>query len=413
MSLIKALGLSSSNDTVRNADFVAFVSDDANTEVMRNYVALRTLPHALVERGSIAQAISVLSKMERPPARLVVDVSKCDTPLSELTHLAEVCDPSVEVYVLGSENDVGLYRNLLQLGVRDYLVKPLTVDLLTRTLGDGQQSSVGHVQRSRTGKVLTLLGTRGGVGVSTVGLHLAQHLAEDKMRRVALVDLNIYGGAVNVMIGQQTNQGLTDVLQNVHRLDTQYMDRTMIKNGSRLFLLTCELDYADRFNPEPGALGALIDVLKHYFHYVIIDAPPPGIGTGVLTEEALNQSKVVYILADKTVHSARSVTRLARHVVARSNEPAVSVLLNHTTPPATGHVNKDDFARATQREILLELPYDASGLTMAQNLGERINPRSGFAKAIAHIANDLSGTQQKTERTALWGGGTRVRHTVR
>jgi len=380
---------------VKNAEFVAFVCDETNTETMRRYVAQRMLPHSTVECGSIEQAVQYLRKMERPPAQLVVDVSDSDTPLSALAYLAEECDPSVDVYVLGAQNDVGLYRSLLQLGIRDYLVKPLTVDLLTRTLGDAQQGKAEPLQRSRTGKVISVLGVRGGIGATSLCAHLAQHLAEDQQRRVAVVDLDLYGSAISVLLGQQTNQGLMDVLQNIQGLDPQYMDRTLMKVGSRLFVLSCALDYGDSFEPQPGSLRHLVETLQHHFHYVLIDAQRLGAGMSVMTEEALDVSKLVYLVADRTVHSACAVTRMARHIGARDNEPVISILLNHTSAPSAAHVEHKDFIAATERAILLEFPYDAANLTLAQNLGERLNPRAPFAQAVVRLGNDLSGVEQK------------------
>lgn len=392
MTLMESLGGVGGKPAVANADFVAFVGDEENTQVVRQFVAQRALPHAEVQHGDIGQAIAYLRKMARMPKQLIVDVSGFDTPLSELARLAEVCAPSVDVYVLGNDNDVGLYRSLLQNGVRDYMVKPLTVELLTRALEQSMSGRDEPVQRSRTGKVITLLGARGGVGVSSVTAYLALYLAQEKQRRVALLDLDVYGGAIAVLLGQSTNQGLVDVLQNVQRLDPQYMDRTMMKHGDRLYSLSAELDYGIALNVERGALRQLIEVLKRHFHYVLIDSPRHGAGIAMLTEEALDQSKRVYLLTDQTVHAACAVTRLAQHVAARPNEPVVSVLLNHVAPQAPAHIATADFVKATQRSVHLELPYDTAALTLAQNLGERLGSHSAFARAIAALGDDLSGS---------------------
>lgn len=411
MTLTESLNGSGNKHTVPNADFVAFVGDEGNTQIVRQFVAQRALPHAEVQHGDISQAIAHLRKMERMPKQLIVDVSGFDTPLSELARLAEVCAPSVDVYVLGSDNDVGLYRSLLQNGVRDYLVKPLTVELLTRALEQSMSGRDEPVQRSRTGKVITLLGARGGVGVSSVSAYLALYLAQEKQRRVALLDLDVYGGAIAVLLGQGTNQGMVDVLQNVQRLDPQYMDRTMMKHGDRLFSLTAELDYGTTMNVERGALKQLIDVLKRHFHYVLIDSPRHGAGIAMLTEEALDQSKRVYLLADQTVHAACAVTRLAQHIAVRPNEPVVSVLLNHVAPQAPAHIATADFTKATQRPVHLELPYDSAALTLAQNLGERLGSHSAFARAIAALGDDLSGSasgmrpgKERSAASAPWRG---------
>jgi pilus assembly protein CpaE len=398
MSLLDALHQRQEGAAAQNADFVALVADEANTAVMQRYVSQRMLPHALVQQGAIGAAIDLLKKMDRAPVQLVVDVSGLDTPLSELEKLSNVCDPSISVFVLGDRNDVGLYRSLLQLGIRDYLVKPLTVDLLLRTLGDGQTGHTAPVQHTRTGKVISFVGARGGVGVSSVCTHLAYELAENRQRRVAVVDLDLHGGAVNVLLGLQGNQGLIDVLENVQRLDPQSMDRTLIRHGRRLYVLSCELAYGDRFVPQPGALAQLIDVLKHYFHYVLLDVPRPGTTWPQLSEEAFDNSYQVYLLADATVHSARRAAQLSRHVTARQSEPVLSLLLNHPQPEGSARVEVQDFVSAIQRSVLMELPFDAQALTRAQNLGEALNPRSVFGMAIRQLANDLSGAEVETVR---------------
>lgn len=102
---------------------------------------------------------------------------------------------------------------------------------------------------------------------------------------------------------------------------------------------------------------------------------------------------------------------MARHIAARQNEPMVSVLLNHTVPASTAQVSRADFSSATQRAVLLELPFDATALVEAQNLGERLNPRSEFFKAISHLANDLSGVEQAAERPVRrWSRAAKLLH---
>ncbi|HEY9460023.1 MAG TPA: pilus assembly protein CpaE, partial [Paralcaligenes sp.] len=121
MSIASAFGGKNKEDA-RNASFVAFVADDASTQEVQQVVAHLGIPNALVARGGIDAAIDHLGHVEKPPQRLVVDISGIDLPLLALGRLADACDPSVQVYVLGDQNDVRLYRTLLQAGVHDYLV---------------------------------------------------------------------------------------------------------------------------------------------------------------------------------------------------------------------------------------------------------------------------------------------------
>jgi len=383
----------------RNADFVAFVADRKTEQVMKSFVLEQAMPHVHIAIGNIDDAIAHLSKIDRSPLFLLVDLEGSVMPLSDLGRLAEVCEPSVQVVAIGERNDVGLFRSLLKIGVRDYLVKPLTVDLLKRTVSV-TEGKVTPVTLTRAGKTIAFAGARGGVGVTTLALNLARHLADETHRRVAYVDLNLTGGAANSMLGMESNNGLVDVLQNVHRLDPQYVERTLVANGSRMFVLSADLDYGAKKQFEPGALHRAVELLCDSFHYVILDIGDP---TDSLAAEAFDHASRVYLVADRSVHATRETIRLLRYIEDRDNNPPTSLLLNNPNAASAGKVNASDFMTAVGRSALHEVQFESKALTAAENLGEspRERGQNGFTQAIARIANDLTGQHAVVERSFL------------
>lgn len=384
-SVLKPLG----KQSTKAADFVAFVSDRASEEAVRRYVLDQMLPHTHIAVGSIDDAIEHLKQVDHSPIRVLVDISGSSMPVSDLARLAEVCEPSVKVFVLGERNDVGLFRNLLKLGVSDYMVKPLALELLQRTLdGDGS----GPVQQARSGKVISFMGTRGGVGVTTIALHLAQFLADDTHRRVAYVDLNLYGGAADSMLNIESTNGLAEALQNVHRLDPQYVERTLVAKSARFFVMSSALDYGTDLAVPAGGLTALLNVLRNSFHYVIIDIPA---SHSPLTEEAISGSKRVFVVADRSVHSARHGIRLFRYAESRSASPTASLVVNNVVHPTPGQARVQDLSQAIGRGVLVELPYEGRAFVSAENLGEtgRSAKRTAFSAALERLAADLTGQQ--------------------
>jgi pilus assembly protein CpaE len=381
----------------RSADFIAFVNDKKTEQVLKSYVLEQAMPHTYIAIGGVNEAIAYVAKLDRSPLFLLVDLHDSVMPLSDLGRLAEVCEPSVQVVALGERNDVGLFRALLQIGVRDYLVKPLTVELIRRTLNvsDGK---VSPVKRLRAGKTVAFTGSRGGVGVTTVALNVARHLAEDTHRRIAYVDLNLYGGAANSMLGIQSNNGLFDVLQNVHRLDPQYVERTLVAKGSRLFMLSAELDYGAPRSFADDSLAPVLALLCDNFHYVILDV---GDLADPLAAEAFDHASRVYLVADRSVHSTREAIRRLRFIEDRDNNPITSILINNTTSSATGKVESTDFMSAIGRTVLHEIPYEAKAVTIAANLGEAPKDKAvnGFNQTITRIGSDLTGQHSSTERT--------------
>lgn len=394
MSLLEAIreGVSGrESDDTRQAEFVAFAVDDKTETVLRRFVADLVLPHAFVGRGKVEDAIAMVSRLERSPRTIVVDISGAAMPLSDLDHLAEVCDPSVTVIVIGESNDVGLYRNLLRLGVQDYLTKPLTVDLLRRNVTPGGTAS--PVQQTRTGKVVATLGCRGGVGTTTVAVNMAVHLADTLKRRVALVDLDPNGGPVALHLGMTSNNGLIDVLQNVNRLDPQYMDRTLQAVGNRLFVLSAEAPYGAENTLPAEALLPLMEVLKQHFHYVILDLPTH---SGAMAVEALKASSHVMLVADRSIYSAREAIRLMRYVELHDHTPSVALVLNNPQSPVKGRVESEDLLAAIDRVARRELPWDGAAAALAENLATPlVRGRSELGRALAALADDLAGRQEE------------------
>lgn len=380
--------------TPRVADFVAFVADRDTESVLKRFVLDQTVPHAHVAVGGVDDAIDFLSKVERSPLFLMIDLHGSAMPLSDLMRLSQVCEPSVQVVALGERNDVGLFRSLLKIGIRDYLVKPLTVELLIRTI-NVSEGKVSEVSSPRTGKVITLTGARGGVGTTTVAVNLARHLAEETHRRVAYVDLDVYGGAGNSMLNLRSNNGLVDVLQNVHRLDPQYVERTLVAKETRLFVLSAEMEYGDKKAFAPDALARVLQLLSDSFHYVLLDAHDP---LDILAQAALDHSARAYLIADRSVYSTRQTVRLVKHIEDRDNNPQTSVVLNSPNAVTHGKVETSDFVAAIGRNVLHEIHFEPKALTVAENLGEAPKEKgpNGFSQSIRQIANDLTG--QRVEK---------------
>jgi pilus assembly protein CpaE len=389
MSTIETI-LQKARTAARVVDFIAFVADSNTEQVLKSFVLEQAIPHAHVAVGGIDDARAYLSKVERAPLFLLVDLQGSTMPLSDLGRLAEVCEPSVQVVALGERNDVGLFRSLLKLGVHDYLVKPLTVELLKRTVNfsDGK---ISPVMQARAGKTIAFTGSRGGVGVTTIGLNLARHLALDTHRRIAYVDLNLNGGAANSMLALRSNNGLSDVLQNVHRLDPQYVERTLVAAGNRLFVLSCELDYGTASPYQRGSLKRVLELLCDSFHYVMLDVRNP---TDDIAQEGFDHASRVYVVSDRSVYSARETLRLLRYVENRDNNPPTSLLLNNPNAATAGKVQPADFVAALGRPALYELPFEAKAISIAENLGEAPKEKAanGFNQTIRRIGGDLTGT---------------------
>lgn len=375
---------------------VAVVADASSEEVVRNLILDQGIANALVARGTLDDAIEIMRNLGQSPRQLLVDVSASAMPVSDLMRLAEVVAPSVSVVVTGEHNDVGLFRSLLRIGVQDYLVKPLTVELVQRAL-----ASTDPAASARVGKALGFVGARGGVGVTTIATALARHLADKTRRRIAYVDLDPFGGAGTAMLGATTSNGLAELLQNTQRLDQQLINQAFVAQSDRLFVLSSELPYDSDFRLRPGAVGELVAALTHHFHYVVLDLPQRA---GGIVEEALDACATIHVVADRSVHAAREAARLCHFAEGRQADPAISVLLNDAQEPVRGRVAAADFKHALGRASVHPFPYEPATLALAENLGEAIaDPsRSPFARAVVSLADAITGGDTGLPANERW-----------
>jgi pilus assembly protein CpaE len=223
-------------------------------------------------RGGIAKAIEYLSE-QRSPHLLFVDISGVELPLSKVQMLADVCEPGTNVIAIGDNNDVALYRDLQEAGVSNYIIKPLTRELLTKALAPKPSyGDMGRAAALKLGKMVSFIGARGGVGTTTMAANLAWHLANRQSRRVALVDLDLQHGDCPLLFNADTTPGLRDALANPLRLDPLLLDRIMNQHGERLFLLGGEAPIHQHVFT-PSSRRHAVRGSASQFHYVIVDVP--------------------------------------------------------------------------------------------------------------------------------------------
>lgn len=381
---------------------MAFVLDAATDEVCSRCLPQMDFLNPPILRGGIEKAIQQLSG-QRSPTVLIVDISGVELPVSRVHALAEVCEPGVTVIVIGDHNDVGLYRDLLQAGVSDYVVKPLTPQLLAKALGKRPDAGEAAPISQKRAKMIALTGARGGVGTTTFAVSLAWHLAERQKRRVALVDLDMQYGDCAYSLNLQPTHGLREALMNPLRIDNLFLDRTMAPYGEYLFVLSCEEPIEDELQITPDAVETLISGLWTQFHYVILDVPrnaaPP-------YRKALDMADLRIIVADQTLRSLRDTLRLRRSFPDSTATHRNLVVVNRHGESGRRGVTLNEMNHVLETRLTHVVPFEPKVLQVAAN--GAATPAAGrgkFADAIAALALELSG-RRTARRGWSWKRGT-------
>jgi pilus assembly protein CpaE len=305
---------------------VAFVTDDASMAALR--VGLLPLAEELdIRRGTVRQAIRFFEKQVAAQA-VVVDVTGIEDAQATLDDLARVCPPDVQVFVVGENTDITFYRLLVHdLGVTEYLPKPLTRDsiqrlLLPRLSGGGAEPAAG-----RGGHVVAVCGARGGVGATTVAVSLAMELADLAKAHVALLDLHLQGGTAALMLSGRPGPGLRIALEDSERADSLFLERTAIAVEPRLRLIAAEEPLGATLQVSSGGVARVLDLLQRKFNYVVVDLPMP------VPQEmtwAVVMARQVVVVMGPDVASLRDAQAIRQFVIGTTGTDRVVTVLNRS-----------------------------------------------------------------------------------
>lgn len=376
---------------------LAFAADDASRRVIRSVSEEMGLADADVKAGKVRDAVKHLHG-EPSPRILLVDVDDSDFPISDMSRLAEVCEPATQVVVLGQRADVGVFRELIQMGVVDYLVKPITPDLLRRALGIARQGRDPADVRRRTGKLVAFAGMRGGAGASSLLVNIGVYLAGSVGRRVILVDLDLHTGILDVMLDLPTDHGLRNTLEAPDSITDETLDRAVREAQPGLYVLNSQEPLGEAVAYDADALDTVFDVLARHFHFVLIDVPR---SPDPVHQHALAAAQSRVLLADPTVAAARDTLRHLQQLES-GEANRTYVVLNRRWTPSGSDVGAQDLARTLGRAVDFEIPYARNAVARSINTAQPIvNDRGAVARVYTEIADALTG--RRSGRTGLAG----------
>ncbi|MEK0086147.1 AAA family ATPase [Benzoatithermus flavus] len=377
----------------------AFIGDEPTRKVVDQVVTELMIPNAAVHRGGIRDAIRQLGE-QRSPRLLIVDLNEAELPLSAINELAEVCEPGVAVIAIGTRNDVGLFRDLINNGVSDYLVKPITPLLLQKSLLSVLDGTSPTRHTSKLGRLIAVTGARGGVGSTMLAVNLAWTIAHRRRRRVALVDLDLHYGTAALALDLEPSPGMREALEQGERIDSLFVERAMVRQSDTLYVLSGEEALGEPVVPDTAALEALLRDLRNKFHYVIVDVPRQ---VTSCTHHVLETATNLLLITDLSLAGMRDTLRRTMLMPAVNAACQLSIIANRTGEYREGEISRREFEAGLGRAIDAMIPFDARSVTRAANAGQPVAAgRNKVAAAIQEITDKLAGSGSSRSSIRSW-----------
>jgi len=372
-------GLAGGRDT-----FAAFLCDEASLDVLRTAVAELGWAPGKCHKGGLRNAVQSLS-ITSSPNILMVDLSESGDPLNDIHSLAEVCEPGTVVLAIGQINDVRLYRDLVASGIHDYLLKPLSPTLVRDALMHAHNTFASPKQADgNTTKPhisTAVIGTRGGVGASTLATSLAWAFSSYHHKPTALLDLDIHFGTGALTLDLEPGRGLSDAVESPGRIDSLFIERAMIRANDNLAILSAEAPIGQPLITDGGAFLQLQAEFHNNFEMTVIDLPRNMV---INFPHLLNSVNVVVVATELTLAGARDAIRIVSWLKANINHAHVMVVANKVHP-ANAEISRADFEASIENKVDFVVPFDLKAASHAAKLGQTFIEANRAGKPAAVI----------------------------
>nr|WP_306227978.1 AAA family ATPase [Bosea sp. REN20] len=379
----------------------AFCETPAVAATMQAATADRRMDkaHARVQMGGPAAAVETFRTAPTPNIIVLEAVADAATLVSHLEALSESCDPGTKVVVIGHVNDVQLYRDLIRRGVSEYLIAPLEPLDVLRTLSELYIAP----EARNLGRVIAVMGAKGGVGASTVAHNISWAIARNLDASTVVVDLDIAFGTAGLNFNQDPPQGIAEAVFAPERLDSNLLDRLLSRCSDNLALLAAPAILDRTVDLDEDALEQLLELLRASVPCIILDVPHQW--NAWVKRTVLGADEIVIVAEPElaSLRNAKNLVDLSR--ASRPNDAVARLVLNRVGVPKRPEINAGEFSKALGIDVLSTIPFDAQLFGTAANNGQMISEVQAGSKAteaFTQIASALTGRgEAKRSRRSL------------
>jgi pilus assembly protein CpaE len=341
-----------------------------------------------VTSGGTAAAANMFASAPTPNLIILETDAEPRNLLSELAPLAEVCDPTTRVIIIGRYNDIGLYRELVRNGISEYLVAPVAMADLMAAIS----TIFVDPDAEPLGKSIAFIGAKGGVGASTVAHNCAFGISSLFSTETILADFDLPFGTANIDFDQDPTQGIAEAVFAPERLDEVFLDRLLTKCSEHLSLLAAPSLLDRAYDFENKAFQPVIEILQRSAPIAVLDVPH---AWNEWTRSVLADADEVVICAAPDLANLRNTKNMLDALKKlRPNDRAPHLILNQVGMPKRPEISPSDFIEPLEIEPIAILPFDAALFGNAANSGRMISEvdaKSPVAETFSQIAHVVTG----------------------
>jgi len=316
---------------------------------------------------------------------------------------ALTASPSTEIFLTSSQTDSEVLLEALRTGVKEFIPQPIQwAELEEALLRFKERRHEKKPASAKRGKLITIIGSKGGVGTTTVAVNLAVSLCHaNPDRSVALVDLNPQFGDAALFLDMEATHTMGDVAKNMTRLDETFLMSILSKHSSGLYLLPSANAVEEIGLLTPEAAEKTLELLQTMFDYVVIDS---GESLAETTLATLNISPTIFLVCTLTLPVLRNTKRLL-NILSHLHYPTenISIIVNRYEKHT--EVSLGNLEEVLGRKASWMIPNDYFTTMNAINKGQplsAISARADVTKNFLKLAQTFRSDKQEEHKISLF-----------
>ncbi len=348
-------------------EFMAFITDEETLATVRAWAERQGFPADSVQSGGADHLIATL-KSEAPPKLTFVDMDGQLQPSQTAGRLAGLCDPAAKMVALGSENDVGLYRDMIAAGMTDYLLKPITSETLTQAMvlaTRGRPAATG----TKETKIIVIVGLRGGVGASTVAINTSWLIGHELKRKCAMLDLDLQFGTSALALDVEPGHGFREIVSSPQRVDSLMVSGAMVNESEYLSVMSAEEPVDEIVHVDNSAILMLLKEVRSNYRVIVIDLPRHMLAT---QKRLFALAHEIVLVTEMSLVGIRDTLRVRTALKTLGTTARVTLVAARVGPQRSGSVDETTFAKGAQVKIDFFLPDDPKNVMAASNAGKTL-----------------------------------------
>ena len=312
-----------------------------------------------------------LAKRLRPDV-VLMDINMPVMGGIEATEAISVEVPTTTVIIISVQGESEYLREAMAAGARDYLIKPFSSDDLINTIrrayemDSKRRARFAPVQiaQRKTGKIVAVFSTKGGVGKTTIATNLAVELASHSHKNVVLMDLDLQFGDVAIMLDTVPIRTIADIAKE-DEIDSELVEACLVthKSGVRVLSSPLRPEQAEIVNAKH--VEAILTLLAEAYDFIVVDMPQ---GLNDITLAALDAADKILLVTTLELPAIKNA-RLCLEIMDALgyDEDKVKLVVNRSSRDIG--LSIDETEKTLRRPVDVHIPSDGRVVVPSVNKG--------------------------------------------